>query len=58
MSQANVELARRLYPTEVDLVTAIADPTGVEALRPFIHPDFEMVQPAGEIPVGTNRVQS
>jgi hypothetical protein len=52
MSQENVEVVRRLYPGDVDLVAALADRQALEAaLGPLVHPDFETVQVRGAVPV-------
>ena len=52
MSQENVEVARRLYPGEVDVVAALADREALDAtLGPLVQPDFETVTVPGQVPV-------
>jgi ketosteroid isomerase-like protein len=55
MSEENVELARRLFPGTVDMVSAFTDPEARQATRDFLEPhvrsDFEMVAVPGQIPV-------
>jgi hypothetical protein len=47
MSQENVEMARRIYPTGIDLAAAFANPEALTALRteyePLVDPEFETV---------------
>ena len=44
MSQENVEVARTLYPGEVDVVAVLADRKALDAaLGPLVQPDFETV---------------
>ncbi len=53
MSKENVEIARTLYPGEIDLVAAFADPKLLaEVFAGVIHPDFEAVFEARNIPMG------
>jgi hypothetical protein len=52
MSQENVELARRLFPGEVDVVAVLADRKALDAtLGPLVQPDFETVTVPGQVPV-------
>jgi hypothetical protein len=44
MSKENVELARRLYPGTVDVVSMVAESDQwLEFFEPFVHPRFETV---------------
>jgi len=52
VSQENVATARTLYPSRVDLVAAFADPELLEGLASLVHPDFEAVFEARNIPIG------
>ena len=52
MSQKNLDVARAIYPGEVDLVIAFDQPELIDPIRRLIHPDFEGVFQAGSIPVG------
>lgn len=59
MSQENVEIARTLYPGEIDLVAAFADPKLLaEVFAGAIHPDFEAVFEARNIPMGPAGVET
>jgi hypothetical protein len=52
MSQENVEIVRRLYPGDVDLVAVLVDREALEAtLEPLVHPDFETITVPGQIPL-------
>ena len=52
MSQENVEIARRLFPGEVDVVAVLADRKALDAtLGPLVQPDFETVTVPGQVPV-------
>jgi hypothetical protein len=52
MSEENVEVARRLYPGEVDVVAVLADRNALDtALGPLVQPDFETVTVPGQVPV-------
>jgi SnoaL-like protein len=52
MSQENVEIARRLYPGAVDVVTVLADRKALNAtLGPLVQPDFETVTVPGQVPL-------
>jgi hypothetical protein len=52
MSHDNLEVARSLYPGDVDLDAAFADSAALEAaLKPLTHPDFEIVTVPGQIPL-------
>ncbi len=52
MSRENVELARRLYFGEVDLVAVLPDRESLDAnLGPFVEPNFEIVTVPGQVPV-------
>lgn len=43
MSKENVELARALYPGDVDLVAVLSDPDEFRvAFEPLVHPDLEL----------------
>ncbi len=52
MSQENVATARTLYPGAIDLVAAFADLELLQRFRGLIHPDFEAVFEARNIPMG------
>jgi hypothetical protein len=47
MSEENVEIARRIYPTRIDLAPVFANPKALAALRaeyePLVDPEFETV---------------
>ena len=52
MSQANVEIARGLYPGDVDLVAALSDPDEFrDAFEPLVQPDLETVTAPGQVPM-------
>jgi ketosteroid isomerase-like protein len=52
MSQENVEVARRLYPGDVDVVALLADRETLDAnLGPLVESDFETVTVPGQVPV-------
>jgi hypothetical protein len=52
MPQKNLDIARAIYPGEVDLVIAFAQPELIDQLRPLVHPDFEGIFEARSIPMG------
>jgi hypothetical protein len=52
MPQKNLDVARAIYPGEVDLVIAFAQPELIDQLRPLVHPDFEGIFEARSIPMG------
>ena len=52
MSETNVEIARTLYPEGLDLVDAFFNPEVIEAVRPLMHPDLEVIYEARGLPMG------
>lgn len=62
MSEANLELARRLYPGTIDMVAVLAEPGGTDAwqyvFEPLVHPDFETVAGPGQVPLMAPRAQT
>jgi hypothetical protein len=52
MSKENIEVARALYPGEVDVVAVLADRAALDAMvGPLVQPDFETVTVPGQVPV-------
>jgi hypothetical protein len=52
MSQENLEVARAIYPGEIDLVVAFDRPELIDPIRPLVHPDFEGAFEARSVPMG------
>ena len=52
MTDQNLEIARILYPGDMDLAVALADPEGFKAaLGPLVHSDFAIVTVPGQVPL-------
>jgi ketosteroid isomerase-like protein len=58
MSEANVEIARTLYPETLDLVDAFSNSELVEAVRPLVHPDLEATFDARGLPMGAASMEA
>ena len=58
MSQENLATAHTLYPGAIDLVAAFADPELLEGFRAFVHPDFDAVFEARNIPMGPASIET
>jgi hypothetical protein len=52
VAPSNLQVARRLFPAELDLAEAVARPAALRAaLEPIVHPDFEIVGAPDQLPL-------